>query len=813
MQKIVFIIFFLIISILALQAVSLTQKEKAFLKKNPTIILGTDSSWEPFVMKDFNGRIIGYNDDILSIINKITGANFAQVLGNWSQIQEKAKSKEIDGLSVTAIFKEQKKWFNFSDIYISSKKIVMTKRGNPKNIKSDKDLDGKTIAILKGNISDENIVKKFKNSKIIYADTTKQMLTEIIYGEADVIFGHISITYLLSKMGLPYLDFAYPLEHKLDLVFSIRKDWPEALSILNKGLATISNHERIRLKQKWFFATANTKLKELTLKEKKYLKNKKQITMCIDPMWMPFESVENGKHIGISASYFKIFKKEIGIPIKLIATHSWTQSLEFAKKRKCDILSLLMPTKKNSEYLNFSKKYLEAPIGLATNKNISFIDNFNGLKGMKIGIVKDYGIAQIIKIKYPDINIIEIQNITDGLQQVERGEIFGCIDTIPVISNELQSNYSNNLKISGKLNTTIKLGVGVRNDDLILLSIFNKIIENLTPKIEQDILSKHIPIKYEQEFDYSLFIKFFAILTLISIFLLYRYITLQTYNKKIARQLKIINKNVLISSSNEKGIITDISEALSKLSGYKKEELIGKHHDILRHKDTSSITFKDMLNTLLKKKIWQGEIKNLKKDGSSYWVAVTITPILDKSFNIKSYHAISHNITDKKELERLSITDALTKIPNRLHLDNSYEKELKRVTRHKYDLSIIIIDIDFFKKINDTYGHKIGDNILVEFATILKQNIRSSDTLGRWGGEEFLIICPETNLEKATILAQKIREKIQNFNFSDINKLTCSAGVSSYSENDKQEETFIRADKALYEAKNSGRNKVVSLCV
>lgn len=694
MKKIIFILLFIIISIHASQTVSLTQKEKDFLKKHPTITLGTGDSWDPFVMNDTHGNIIGYDNDVLKIINKATGANFIQVMGDWVEMQKKAKAKEIDGLSTLAIFEERKKWLNFSDIYISLQKMVMVKYKNPKNIKSNKDLDGKTIVIHKGNLADETIAKKFKNSKIIYADTVKQMLNEVIYAEADATFGNGSTSYLLSKMLLPYLDIAYPLEHNLNLAFAVRKDWPEAISILNKGLATISHHDRVRLKQKWFFTTEHVRVNNLTETEKVYLKNKKQITMCVDPMWMPFEKIKDGKHIGISASYFKLFQKDIGIPIKLINTNSWTQSLEFAEKRKCDILSLVMRTTINSNYLNCSKDYLEAPMGLATKKNISFIDNFKSLKNVKIGIVKDYGIGEIIKYEYPDINIVEVKNITDGLQQVERGDIFGFIDTIPVISNELQANYSNNLKITGKFNTTLKLGVGVRNDDLVLLNIFNKVIGNLTPKKKQDILDKHISIQYQQGFDYLLFVKIFTVFTIVSLFLLYRYVTLKFYNK---------------------------------------------------------------------------------------------------------------------ELKKLSLTDSLTQVPNRLYLDNNYEREEKRSLRYSSELSIMIVDIDLFKNINDIYGHKVGDNVLIEFANILSTSIRSSDILGRWGGEEFLIICPETNLKEAEILAQKIRKNIEKFDFTNVDSLTCSIGVTNYHKDDKKEDTFIRADKALYTAKNNGRNAVVAV--
>ena len=216
-------------------SVILTAKEKLFLKTHPTIVLGTGDNWAPYIMKDENGQNIGYDNDILTLINKATGANFVQELGNWSNIQKLAKEKKLDGLSTLGIFKERKQWFNFSDIYISLQKMVLVKENNPLNIKSNKDLNGKKIVINKGNMTDEKIAKKFINSKIIYTDTVKEMLYKVINGEADATFGNGSTSYLISQLGLPYFDIAYQLNDSLDLAFAVRKDWPEAISILNKG--------------------------------------------------------------------------------------------------------------------------------------------------------------------------------------------------------------------------------------------------------------------------------------------------------------------------------------------------------------------------------------------------------------------------------------------------------------------------------------------------------------------------------------------------------------------------------------------------
>jgi len=763
-KEFLFITLFFISNTQASMQINLTHKEKDFLKQHPTITLGTGDTWAPYSMKDKSGNTIGYDNDILTKINRATGANFVQVLGDWSQMQEQAKKHKLDGLSTLGIYEERKEWFNFSKIYISLQKMVLVKRRNPLNIKSNKDLDSKTIVVHKGNMVDANMAKEFRNSKIIYADTVKEMLEQVISGKADATFGNGSTTYLLGKLGLPYLDFAYPLSDNLNLAFAVRKDWPEAISILNKGLDTISNFEKLKLKQKWFGASNNQKNKLLfTQKENNYLKNKKQITMCIDPDWMPFEKLDKGKHIGMVSDYFKIFQKDISIPIKIIKTNSWNQSMQFAKNRKCDILSLAMETKERKKYMNFTIPYFITPVVLATKPHIAFINNFKQLTVEKIGIVKRYAFNEILKENYPNIKIVDIENIEDGLQKVVNNELFGVIDTLATIGYLFQTKFIGELKISGKFDNKWKLGIAVRNDDLLLLSIFNKSIKNLNEQTNQSILNKYIGIKYEKGFDYSLFWKIFGSIFILTIILLVRYWTISKYNQKIEKYLTMIDNNVLISSSDRNGDIIYISEALSKLTGYTKEELIGKNHNVFRHKDSLDSSYKDMWDTIKNGESWYGEIKNKNRDGSYYWASVTIKPDYNKEKTIKGYTAIRNDITDKKKLEKLTITDALTQIPNRRYLDGKYKSELDRAKRYDGKFSVIILDIDLFKDVNDAYGHQVGDNILIQVAKLLKQSIRNTDILGRWGGEEFMIISPQTDAEEAKNLALKLKDKIEYF--------------------------------------------------
>ena len=165
-------------------------------------------------------------------------------------------------------------------------------------------------------------------------------------------------------------------------------------------------------------------------------------------------------------------------------------------------------------------------------------------------------------------------------------------------------------------------------------------------------------------------------------------------------------------------------------------------------------------------------------------------------------------LKQKKELEKISITDNLTGLYNRHKLNEILEKEFHRARRIKYPFGIIILDIDLFKDINDTYGHNVGDSVLKEISSLLNQNIRKSDTLGRWGGEEFLIIVPEGNKHKEQLLAKKLREKIEEYPFTTVKNITASFGVAKYEEGDNIDTLIKRADDALYKAKEKGRNRV-----
>lgn len=510
----------------------LTKKEKEFLKQHPKIVLGTSNNWEPYSIRNTDGTISGYDQDILNFIKQKTGANFVLKQGNWSHIQKLALDKKIEGLATLTKTAKRDKFLNFSNIYISLIKNVMVKDGNPLNIRSIKDLEGKKIAIHKGNVADEKIVKNIKNAIIIYKESPLAVLKEVMYGEADATFGNGATEYLISKKGLPYMTNAFALDKSLDLRFAIRKDWPEAISIINKALANISKHEKTILFKKWFYNDQEKSI-ELSQKEQIYLDNKKHITMCVDPDWDPYEQIDkNGKHVGLVSDFIKLIERKIDKKIQLIPTKTWTQSIEFAKKGKCEILSFLNKTPQRSQFLNFTPSIYNESEVIVARDHVPFIEGLNDLDGKVVGIVKGYKIDSYIKNYHPNIKVRYIKNYEKGLRLVSEGKIYAAVNSLLGTAHLIQKHHLLDIKIAGKTKLDNVYRIGVIKSEPILRDILSKAALDISKKDKDSILSNWISVKFENMIDYTLVFQILIGSFIFMCIFIYWGYTLKIENKK-----------------------------------------------------------------------------------------------------------------------------------------------------------------------------------------------------------------------------------------------------------------------------------------
>lgn len=278
---------------------------------------------------------------------------------------------------------------------------------------------------------------------------------------------------------------------------------------------------------------------------------------------------------------------------------------------------------------------------------------------------------------------------------------------------------------------------------------------------------------------------------------------IESLNMDVEERKKIIDENVALSRTDTQGNIIEVTDAFCAMSGYTKEELIGQKHSMLKHPDVEESLYVELWATIQKGEIWRGEMPNLRKDGSTFISAIKIIPIKEKNDEIKEYLAVRHDIT----ADHMAFHDVLTGLYNRRAFDTKYIILFEQAKKLQEPLCIVMVDIDQFKLINDTYGHLVGDEVIKAISNQLVQNTRSHDLCARWGGEEFVIVLPDTQLPQAMEICERIREQIEKYVQTPNSNVTCSFGLAQRENGESAKKLLERADESLYRAKQNGRNR------
>jgi len=262
------------------------------------------------------------------------------------------------------------------------------------------------------------------------------------------------------------------------------------------------------------------------------------------------------------------------------------------------------------------------------------------------------------------------------------------------------------------------------------------------------------------------------------------------------------------------GAVIEIDRQWLQISGLDEADVLGWGWLDLYDPDERENYLEHRLDGIRKGKPFSSEYRLQGSDGGLYWFEERLVPVVDADGVIVEWVGIGRDITDKKskeeELQAQAFRDPLTKAFNRRQLHVAIDEEIARSQRSEECFSLLLIDADHFKAINDQYGHESGDQVLKQLVDVLSGGIRRTDTLARWGGEEFTILLPGARCANALRVAESLKARVNQTPFDVSRPVTVSIGLAEYKNNETADALIRRADRALYKAKENGRNCVVA---
>ena len=796
---------------------SLSDEEIKYLKDNPILKVHNFDSLPPYNFT-LNNYPKGFVIDYIQLVGKVLGVKIEFIQNkSLKESFDMLENNQLDILPNIAISDERKKTIDFTNYSLVNFQISLGVN-KQSDIKSLSDLKNKKVSVVENSFLEDILKKEYPNIKLYKTKNTEEAIEAVASNKADAVIHNLStIEYLINKNWLSNLKTIVLKDDNIQTIvplhLGVKKDNLVLKSILEKANQNISEKDTRNLVDKWLKNSFYEEIK-LSQIEHDYLSKNKTINYCVNSNFMPIERINNNSVLGITSDYINIFKEKLNINFNQIEIESTKDGLNKLLTKECDLVTFVQNSDNTNKLVNLSNSHLSFPFVLVTKIDKTFISSLNSLNGKRIAYVDDTYKEILIKA-YPQIEFVKVDSLKQGLKKVKNDEFFGLVEILPVVGHEIQKDFSNSLKISKEIFNNAYFSMATSKDNIILNDILNKLFSSISNENKDSINNNWISVNYEKMVDYEKVLIAGMVFLLIIFIISLKNRQINNINSQMKKYIKIVDENVLTSSTDLDGNITYASEAFCEISGYSKDELIGTNHRIIRHSDMKESTYKELWETITSGKTWKGEIKNKKKNGDYYWVKASISPVFDNKGEIISYTAVREDITDKKIIEEISITDGLTNIYNRRYFDEIFPKIINEAKRKNELIAFLFMDIDHFKQYNDNYGHQKGDEVLINFAACLKQSLhRSSDYTFRLGGEEFAVVYQMETKEKAVEFANNLRKNIENLKiehkYSSVSSyITASMGLICKNANEIViDEIYKQADDLLYQAKRSGRNQV-----
>ncbi|NCC32544.1 MAG: diguanylate cyclase, partial [Chloroflexia bacterium] len=505
--------------------------------------------------------------------------------------------------------------------------------------------------------------------------------------------------------------------------------------------------------------------------------------------------------------------------------------IELSQAGEVYLLPFLNQTPAREAWLIFTEPLLVDPNVFITREEHPFIFDATQLSDTTLVLPSGTSVEERVRRDFPNLAVVTVPSENEVFQAVSNREADLTLRSLTIAAYTIRKEGLFNLKIAGQAPESYvnRLRVGVLKDERMLRDILDKGIATITPREREAIINRHVNITIVQPFDYGLLLRIAGILAVLAGIWFYWSIRLRRSNASLRESER--SKALLIA--NLPGVayrcrfdpdwtMEFVSEGCLKLMGYPSEALLYNQ----------KVAYNDLIHPEDRERVWERwqaasaqrtpvhlEYRLITADQREKWIFEQGAFVCDATGQIQAIEGLLIDITDRKQAEqevyRVSIHDELTGMYNRRYIFERLQTLMKEYERNCRDFAVALIDLDFFKKINDTYGHQGGDFVLQQFAQLLSSSCRPYDLVGRYGGEEFIVIALNLDHEAMGCLMKRVRERIdeQAFVFEDQRiTVTFSAGIAASSEAGVgfSIETLVsQADKRLYRAKELGRDRII----
>jgi diguanylate cyclase (GGDEF)-like protein/PAS domain S-box-containing protein len=583
----------------------------------------------------------------------------------------------------------------------------------------------------------------------------------------------------------------------------------------------------------------NQEQAQLTQTEVEWMKAHPHIRFAPAPHYPPIEFFdENNVYRGIAADFVKLMNKKIGLKPDIIQLDSWADLIEQTKQHKIDMWGAAAKNDEREKYMAFTEPYIRLPEVIIVRKEIQGNLTIPDLKGKKVVVIDGYASQEYLENTFPEISYFPVPDIETGLRMVSFGTADAIVATDAVALYYIQKNGLTNLRVAGDSGYEWFLRFAARKDWPELASIIQKGLNAITEEEKHEIFSQWISLeapKWQLSRE--------QIIGLLAVFVGGMVITVIFWNFNLRRtvrkrtreltstvkKLDATMKDMQLILNNAQIGIAHVVDRKIQLANPMLAKLLNMNESDLEGQSTRIFFVNDedyeRIGTAYRTQLARGERYetelSFRRGETDSFMARLIGQAIDPEQVKQGVTWLIQDITAQKELEQrltdLATTDPLTGVSNRRQFCILGDREIRRSKRTGLPLSVLMLDIDHFKHINDCYGHAFGDEALKFFTNSVESVLREHDILGRIGGEEFAVVMPETDQEAAFTVAERIRQLVASGSLKKDDELisfTVSIGlVTSTNKSNMQDdlEALLHlADVALYEAKKSGRDRVLS---